>query len=138
MFKIRKYLIFVGILVSLLIFVLLVTKKKPLESKEDLLPVIKIEKPTIQNLQESIQINGYVEAKSMIPVVPFVSGTIMEYPVNAGDFVKKDTLLAKIDDEPFIQQMKQAEAAYFAAENSFNRVANLFKVVLQLSKITIL
>ena len=40
-----------------------------MEPKEDLLPVIKIEKPTIQNLQESIQINGYVEAKSMIPVV---------------------------------------------------------------------
>lgn len=124
---VRKYVIFFGILLALLIFVLLVTKKKPLEQKEDLLPVIKIEKPTIQNLQESIQINGYVEAKSMIPVVPFVSGTIMEYPVNAGDFVKKDTLLAKIDDEPFIQQMKQAEAAYFAAENSFKRVANLFK-----------
>ena len=88
-------MIFIGILVSLLIFVLLVTKKKPLEQKEDLLPVIKIEKPTIQNLQESIQINGYVEAKSMIPVVPFVSGTIMEYLVNAGAFVKKDTAFPK-------------------------------------------
>ena len=124
---VRKYVIFFGILLALLIFVLLVTKKKPLEQKEDLLPVIKIEKPTIQNLQESIQINGYVEAKSMIPVVPFVSGTIMEYPVNAGDFVEKDTLLAKIDDEPFVQQMKQAEAAYFAAENTFKRIANLYK-----------
>ena len=33
----------------------------------------------------------------------------------------------KIDDEPFVQQMKQAEAAYFAAENTFKRIANLYK-----------
>ena len=124
--SVRKYAIFFGILVVLFLLVLVLTKKKPVEQKEDVLPVIKIEKPIIKNLQESIQINAYVEAQAMIPVVPFVSGTILEYPVKAGDFIEKDTLLAKIDDEPFIQQMKQAQAAYFAAENTFKRISNLY------------
>ena len=66
--SIKKYVIFAGILLAIFVLVLIVTRKKPIEQKEDALPVIKIEKPTIGNLQESVQINGYVEAKSMISV----------------------------------------------------------------------
>ena len=71
----------------------LVTTKKKVESKEDLLPSVVIQKPVYQNLEEAVLINGYVEANAMIPVVPFVAGTITDYPVVAGDFVKKDNYL---------------------------------------------
>ena len=121
-----KYLIFIAILILLFVLVLFFTKKKEFVAKVETLPVVVVEQPRIQNLQESISINGYVEANAMIPIVPFVSGTILEYPVKAGDFVKKDTLLAKIDDSPFTQQFKQAEAAYFAAENTFKRIEALY------------
>lgn len=105
----------------------LVTTKKKVESKEDLLPSVVIQKPVYQNLEEAVLINGYVEANAMIPVVPFVAGTITDYPVVAGDFVKKDTLLAKIDDAPFRQQAIQARAAYLATESTFKRVEALYK-----------
>ena len=48
-------------------------------------------------------------------------------PARAGDFVEKDTLLAKIDDEPFRQQMLQAKAAYSAAQSTFERLEKLYK-----------
>lgn len=86
-----------------------------------------VQKPVRKNLVESIKISGYVEADATIPVVPFVSGTIMEYPVKAGDFVAKDTVIAKIDDEPFKQQMLQAQASYSAAKSTFDRVSSLYK-----------
>ena len=105
----------------------LVTNKKDTEEKEEILPSVVVQKPEVRDLVEAITISGYVEAKAMIPVVPFVSGTITEYPARAGDFVKKDTLLAKIDDEPFRQQMLQAQAAYFAAKSTFDRVESLYK-----------
>ncbi|MCF0242689.1 MAG: efflux RND transporter periplasmic adaptor subunit, partial [Treponema sp.] len=58
---------------------------------------------------------------------PFVSGTIKEYPARAGDFVEKDTLLAKIDDAPYRQQFLQAEAAYTGYKSTFQRIENLYK-----------
>ena len=122
--KIISFVIAALIFISLIV---LVSLKKKTSPKTETIPAVIIQKPVRQNLVESIKINGYVEAKAMIPVVPFVSGTIMEYPVKAGDFVKKDTLLAKIDDEPFKQTMLQAQAAYLAAKSTFDRVNTLYK-----------
>ncbi len=127
---VKKLIKILAVVLVALVFValsFLVTNKKDTEEKEDILPSVVVQKPQIKDLVESITITGYVEAKAMIPVVPFVSGTITEYPAKAGDFVKKDTLLAKIDDEPFRQQMLQAQAAYFAAKSTFERVENLYK-----------
>lgn len=125
--KLLRYLIFGLVAVGFVGLTLLVTRKKPAEKKEDLLPVVKVQKPEIRTLWESVVISGYVEAEAMIPVVPFVSGTIVEYPVKAGDFVTKDTVLTRIDDAAFTQQMLQAQAAYYAAQSTFERVANLYK-----------
>ena len=122
--KIIAFVIAALIFISLIV---LVSLKKKTSPKTETIPAVIIQKPVRQNLVESIKINGYVEAKAMIPVVPFVSGTIMEYPVKAGDFVKKETLLAKIDDEPFKQTMLQAQAAYLAAKSTFDRVNTLYK-----------
>lgn len=125
--KVKKVLIFCAVAVFFFILILLVTNKKTVEQKVETLPVVVIQKPVRQSLVESISISGYIEAKSMIPVVPFVSGTITEYPVSVGDYVEKNQLLAKIDDKPFRQQMIQAEAAYFAAKSTYDRVESLYK-----------
>ena len=125
--KVKKVLIFCAVAVFFFILILLVTNKKTVEQKTEILPVVVTQKPVRQNLVESISISGYIEAKSMIPVVPFVSGTITEYPVSVGDYVEKNQLLAKIDDKPFRQQMIQAEAAYFAAKSTYDRVESLYK-----------
>ena len=116
-----------GIIIGLVVLVfaslcIFVTMSKKSDAKEETLPSVVISKPNRQTLVESVTINGYVEAKAMIPVVPFVSGTIMEYPAKAGEFVTKDTLLAKIDDEPFRQQMLQAQAAYLAANKDVGAI----------------
>jgi len=123
----KKIIAFIIAAVIFVLLIVLVSLKKKTVSKAETLPAVIIQKPSRQNLVESITINGYVEANAMIPVVPFVSGTIMEYPVKAGDFVKKDTLLAKIDDEPFKQTMLQAQAAYLASKSTFDRVNSLYK-----------
>lgn len=125
--KLLRYSIFAAAAVFFVLITFLVTRKKPVAEKEEALPAVVIEKPVNGTLLESVTISGYVEANAMIPVVPFVSGTITEYPARAGDFVEKDTLLAKIDDAPFRQQMLQAQAAYFAAQSTFERLEKLYK-----------
>ena len=123
----KKLIAFICAALVFILLIVLVSLKKKSNPKAETLPAVIIQKPVRQQLVESIVINGYVEAKAMIPVVPFVSGTIMDYPAKAGDFVKKDTLLAKIDDEPFRQTMLQAQAAYLAAKSTYDRVNSLFK-----------
>ena len=125
--KIMRYGLFAALAVIFVLLTILVTRRKPIDEKEDIIPAVVIQKPKSGRLLESVTISGYVEASAMIPVVPFVSGTITQYPARAGDFVSKDTLLAKIDDEPFRQQMLQAQAAYFAAQSTFDRINNLYK-----------
>lgn len=125
--KLLRYLLFIFVAVIFVILTVLVTRKKPVAQKAESLPAVVLQKPVNGSLVESVTISGYVEANAMIPVVPFVSGTITEYPARAGDFVEKDTLLAKIDDAPFRQQLIQAEAAYFAAKSTFDRLENLYK-----------
>lgn len=125
--KVFRYALFALLAVIFVFLTILVTRKKPLEEKPDSIPAVILQKPVNGTLVEAVTISGYVEASAMIPVVPFVSGTITEYPARAGDFVEKDTLLAKIDDEPFRQQMLQAKAAYSAAWSTFERVEKLYK-----------
>ena len=125
--KILRIIIFILVAVSFAALIILVTGKKKVDEKAETLPTVVIQKPVVQDLVEAVTISGYVEAEAMIPVVPFVSGTIMDYPAKAGDYVEKDTLLAKIDDEPFRQQMLQAQAAYFAAKSTYDRVETLYK-----------
>ena len=125
--KLLRYALFAGAATFFVFITILVTRKKPVEEKEEAVPAVVLQKPWNGTLVESVTISGYVEANAMIPVVPFVSGTITEYPARAGDFVEKDTLLAKIDDEPFRQQMLQAQAAYFAAQSTFERLEKMYK-----------
>ncbi|MBQ0071203.1 MAG: efflux RND transporter periplasmic adaptor subunit, partial [Spirochaetales bacterium] len=75
----------------------------------------------------SFRVSGYVEAEAMVPVVPFVQGTIVEYNAKAGKKVYKDDVLAVIDPEPYVLQAKQAEAAYLAYDATFERVASLYE-----------
>ena len=90
-------------------------------------PAVTVALPVVGTMEESLTINGHVEARSMIPVIPLVSGTIVDYPAKAGEQVKKGQLLAQIDPESFRQQMLQAQAAYTGFESSFKRVEGLYK-----------
>ena len=125
--KVLRFSLFGIVALIFVLLTILVTRKKPVADKPDSLPAVVLEKPVNGTLVESVTISGYVEAEAMIPVIPFVSGTITDYPARAGDFVEKDTLLAKIDDEPFRQQVLQAQASYSAAKNTFDRINNLYK-----------
>ena len=88
---------------------------------------VQVEKPEVRTISESYSVTGYIEAESMVPAVPFVQGTIMEYSVENGMEVRKDQVLAVIDTEPYELQLKQAEAAYLAYEATFERISSLYK-----------
>ena len=87
-------------------------------------PVI-VEKPEWRTINEGLSVTGYIEAEAMIPVVPFVSGTVEEYPVTAGCEVEEGSTIAVIDKKPYELQLKQAEAQVEGLEAAFRRVEAL-------------
>ena len=100
---------------------------RPKAVYENPLSAVKVAKPYRADVRESLELTGYIEASAMIPVVPFVQGTITGYYAKAGDQVKEGDVMAQIDSEPYELQVKQAEAVYLAAEATFERVSNLYQ-----------
>ncbi len=81
---------------------------KPKDVYESPLAPVRVEKPFRATVQESLELSGYIEAQAMIPVVPFVQGTITGYYAKAGDHVEEGQVIAQIDSEPYELQAKQA------------------------------
>ena len=129
----RKTAVFIRWLITLVIIgigLFLIWKfiiSRPKAVFENPLSPVKVEKPYRANVNQSLELSGYIEAQAMIPVVPFVQGTITGYYAKAGDYVKEGQVLAQIDSEPYELQMKQAEAVYLASEATFTRVSNLYQ-----------
>lgn len=123
--KATKYFAAVVIMVVVVFFVWFFSGRTK-KTYEVPLPVVVVQKPQVATILSSVSFSGHVEARAMVPVVPLVGGTILEYPIKPGMRVSSGDLLARIDKEPFKQQMLQAKAAYTGYESSFVRVEGLY------------
>ena len=125
--RVLKFVLLFAAAGIIILFVLFLNGRKGRESSQALDPLVKIEKPQLMDISRTLVLPAYVEAKNMIPVIPLVSGTILEFPVEVGQQVNEGDVIARIDSEPFDGQVLQAKAAYLAYENSFARIANLYR-----------
>lgn len=88
---------------------------------------VEVEKPEVRTIQKTVTFSSNVSADSIIPVTPYVEGTIIEYYVKEGDYVNEGDVIAKIDPEPYELQYEQATSAYLGYESSFQRIEKLYK-----------
>jgi RND family efflux transporter MFP subunit len=84
-------------------------------------------KPQYGELLRSLRLNGHTESESMVTVLPMVSGILQELSIEAGQRVRKDQVIARIDAQRYSLQLQQAEAAYLSAKASYERLAELLK-----------
>jgi RND family efflux transporter MFP subunit len=69
---------------------------------------------------------GSLEPKSQFAVAPKVAGWLKELPVDVGDTVDRNQVIAVLDDEEFAQQVEQARAELqVAAANAANYASDL-------------
>lgn len=98
------------------------------ESAIDAIPVpVRLAKPAKTSLSSLIRLNAHVESRTMVTVVPLVAGIINELPVDIGDAVSKDQVIARLEAERFRLQLRQAEAAWQAAKSTRDRVEKLYQ-----------
>ncbi len=124
---VARYAVLVAIIVLILIAVDIFLGKQDKIVYTPPKPLVVVQQPHIGRVSKRGIFPAYVQAQDTIPVIALVSGTIETFPVSVGQHIKKDEVLATIDSEPFLQQVKQAEAAYLASESTFTRIASLYK-----------
>lgn len=125
--RILRYFLLIILILVLFIGVAYFFSMRKSKSYTAPIPPVSVIYPAKHVLKDSFFLSAYVEGESMVPVVPFVDGTIIKYNIEAGDYVKKDEVIAEIDPEPYRYQALQAEAQYKVYEASFKRVETLYK-----------
>jgi RND family efflux transporter MFP subunit len=79
--------------------------------------VVTLEK---RDLTEQVYGNGQVEAKVTVGVSSKITGKIIELYADQGDYVKRGQLLARLENDDFIQQQHQSEAGVKRAAASLD------------------
>ena len=115
----KKYLVWALVLVAAVVLIKL-TLLAPQKVK-----LVSLEK---RDLTAQVYGNGTVEAKVVVGVSSKITGRIIELYADQGNYVKRGQLLAKLENNDFIQQQHQSEAGVNRAAASLNvEQANLQK-----------
>jgi len=121
-----KYFILIIILIGLILIIRYKINNSSSSTYTPPLTNVKVEKAKLGTIEKSLTFPTYIEASDIIPVIPFVQGKILKYNIKVGDYVYKDQIIAEIDSTALDQQVLQAEAAYNAYKNTFERIESLF------------
>lgn len=84
-------------------------------------------KPVRGDVVKELKLNAHVESESMVTVLPLVSGILQDLPVEVGQHVRKDQVIARIDSSRFSLQLQQAEAAYLSSKSTYERLEQLYR-----------
>ncbi|MEP2057279.1 MAG: efflux RND transporter periplasmic adaptor subunit [Maribacter litoralis] len=79
------------------------------------------------NLSSKISYNGTIEADVSIMSSFQVSGNVLNVPVQIGDFVKKNQLIAQIDASVYSSQYEQQRAQERLAKENYERINNVYQ-----------
>ena len=113
------------ILLSLAIFFVFITNSFKKNKSKDISDfVVQVEKGI---LSDSINTSGEVKAKRTSNIGPRKQGVIKEIKVDEGDLVKKDQVLASLDDEDFIYKIKELELNVEKQKSEFLRREYLYQ-----------
>lgn len=94
---------------------------------EEVARSVEVARPTRRDLEEAFSIRAFVEADETVTVLPLVSGPIEDLPVDVGDRVAAEEVIARIDRERYALDLAQAEASLDAAESTFLRTQQLYE-----------
>jgi len=113
------------ILLSIAIFFVFITNSFKKNKSKDISDfVVQVEKGI---LSDSINTSGEVKAIRTSNIGPRKQGVIKEIKVDEGDLVKKDQVLASLDDEDFIYKIEELELNIEKQKSEFLRREYLYQ-----------
>ena len=116
-------LVFLAFAAGLVIFF---NSREPVTYEPPMKPV-EVASPELHTISSYAENTSYVMAEAMIPVVPFVQGTIESYSIRPGDAVSEGDVIAVIDKRPYELQLAQAKAQATALDSALSRMEPLYQ-----------
>jgi membrane fusion protein (multidrug efflux system) len=83
--------------------------------------------PEYRTMAETVEVSGNLESVEKAEIYAKQSGIVKEVYVQPGDQVKKDTLLAKIEDDEIALSYRQAKNSYELLKDKYEKYKDLFK-----------
>ena len=103
-------------------------KQKIKEPQKSPPPVVDVIIAQTQTVSDSIEANGTVVANEFVELHPEATGRIIYLNVPEGKFIKRGTVIARINDEDLIANLNKSKAALVLAQNYVNRLKPLLEV----------
>src|SRR5712692_10262702 len=111
------------ILVAVIVFAMRRQEGNQSESKEpSTLPRVQVEKPQRKSVSLDLQLNGDVLPWEQATLYSKVAGYLSKIRVDKGDWVKKGSVLALIDDRETENEYERAAADFRLEEITYNRL----------------
>lgn len=118
-FKILLWLVVAAIFVGTFVFLFQNSKEKVTNYE--------IVEPATNTIEKSTVLTGKIEPRDEIEIKPQISGIISELIVEAGDFVHKDDIIAKIKVIPEESQLNQAQSRVDIAQMQLDQTRVEYK-----------
>ncbi|MBA7668405.1 Multidrug resistance protein MdtA [subsurface metagenome] len=90
------------------------------QEKQEISVPVKVTPVKRGEISQELSLTADVGPQSSVTIVPKVSGTLEEIKVKLGDRVKEGAVIAKIESRQSLLGVKQAEAAFSAAQTQWN------------------
>lgn len=88
---------------------------------------VEVIQPHLGLAVQAVYATGTVEPSVMLPIAPRIAARLMALHVDEGVTVKKDQLLARMEDEDLRQKIREAQAREAFAKHEFERMQTLLK-----------
>jgi RND family efflux transporter MFP subunit len=113
-----------GVLSAVVLISVFVTQGE--KNEAFLAPVITI-RPLRGRLEKTIRISSQVETGRLITLVPRAGGTLIFLDAQPGKEVIENEIIAQVDSAPYDLTALQAQAAFFTARSTYERVSSLYQ-----------
>ena len=123
-----KKLYFFYLMIIMVCFFSCHSKQKIKEPQKSPPPVVDVIVAQTQTVADSIEANGTVVANEFVELHPEATGRITYLNVPEGKFIKKGTVIARINDEDLVANLNKSKAALKLAEDYVNRLKPLLAV----------
>lgn len=90
------------------------------QEKKGIVSAVKVTAAKKEQISQQLSLTADIGPQSSVTIVPKVGGTLEEIKVKLGDRVKEGEVIAKIESREFLLGVKQAEAAFSAAQTQWN------------------
>lgn len=107
----------------------IIDQSKQTNNRNDDLVIVPVQTERVSTgcIQRKLTYLGDIEAESSARVYAKIPDRIVEFPVHNGDFVKKGTILAQVENSKLKQAVYQAEAALASARSQVQNLELEYK-----------